>query len=125
MGSPSAEYSSGVFVTSSTSGVAARNTSTTRSMMRRPPSSMSALGRPPMRVLLPPAWITPVIFIELVNLNMPVSMLTGGEGAGRGERAAPYASHRSEEHTSELQSPCNLVCRLLLEKKKKPQYNII
>src|SRR5256885_11776033 len=37
-----------------------------------------------------------------------------------------YATHaagdvggRSEEHTSELQSPCNLVCRLLLEKKKK------
>src|SRR2546426_11601767 len=32
--------------------------------------------------------------------------------------------HRSEEHTSELQSPCNLVCRLLLEKKKKkkPQH---
>src|SRR2546426_4066962 len=29
------------------------------------------------------------------------------------------AQHRSEEHTSELQSPCNLVCRLLLEKKKK------
>src|SRR5256885_11323789 len=32
-------------------------------------------------------------------------------------RARPLA--RSEEHTSELQSPCNLVCRLLLEKKKK------
>src|SRR2546426_8277103 len=29
------------------------------------------------------------------------------------------ADARSEEHTSELQSPCNLVCRLLLEKKKK------
>src|SRR5256885_8395153 len=29
------------------------------------------------------------------------------------------ARERSEEHTSELQSPCNLVCRLLLEKKKK------
>src|SRR5256885_13234934 len=29
------------------------------------------------------------------------------------------SSKRSEEHTSELQSPCNLVCRLLLEKKKK------
>src|SRR5256885_11712280 len=29
------------------------------------------------------------------------------------------AHDRSEEHTSELQSPCNLVCRLLLEKKKK------
>src|SRR2546426_2977143 len=30
-----------------------------------------------------------------------------------------WARRRSEEHTSELQSPCNLVCRLLLEKKKK------
>src|SRR5256885_11551970 len=29
---------------------------------------------------------------------------------------------RSEEHTSELQSPCNLVCRLLLEKKKNQQH---
>src|SRR5256885_13317801 len=29
---------------------------------------------------------------------------------------------RSEEHTSELQSPCNLVCRLLLEKKKNVRY---
>src|SRR5205807_8333356 len=31
----------------------------------------------------------------------------------------PQSVLRSEEHTSELQSPCNLVCRLLLEKKKK------
>src|SRR2546426_3310409 len=31
---------------------------------------------------------------------------------------------RSEEHTSELQSPCNLVCRLLLEKKKKTTESI-
>src|SRR5205807_4175671 len=31
------------------------------------------------------------------------------------------SSSASEEHTSELQSPCNLVCRLLLEKKKKIQ----
>src|SRR5256885_12330753 len=30
-----------------------------------------------------------------------------------------HSDPRSEEHTSELQSPCNLVCRLLLEKKKK------
>src|SRR5256885_13233646 len=30
---------------------------------------------------------------------------------------------RSEEHTSELQSPCNLVCRLLLEKKKKTTHH--
>src|SRR2546426_9166305 len=34
-------------------------------------------------------------------------------------RVCPRADRRSEEHTSELQSPCNLVCRLLLEKKKK------
>src|SRR5205807_4256053 len=32
---------------------------------------------------------------------------------------------RSEEHTSELQSPCNLVCRLLLEKKKRNGQHII
>src|SRR2546426_6885741 len=42
---------------------------------------------------------------------------------GRGDPASPRRSAatalRSEEHTSELQSPCNLVCRLLLEKKKK------
>src|SRR5256885_11247869 len=35
------------------------------------------------------------------------------------EAAFALAKSRSEEHTSELQSPCNLVCRLLLEKKKK------
>src|SRR5256885_8719097 len=43
--------------------------------------------------------------------------------AGDGERQPRGIGHlhgnrRSEEHTSELQSPCNLVCRLLLEKKK-------
>src|SRR6478735_11895232 len=36
-----------------------------------------------------------------------------------GGPSPPRRSARSEEHTSELQSPCNLVCRLLLEKKKK------
>src|SRR5205807_4782342 len=35
------------------------------------------------------------------------------------QRQQVRAAVRSEEHTSELQSPCNLVCRLLLEKKKK------
>src|SRR5205807_9509770 len=39
-------------------------------------------------------------------------------GAHRGEAKRYDVAHRSEEHTSELQSPCNLVCRLLLEKKK-------
>src|SRR5256885_5277894 len=37
----------------------------------------------------------------------------------RRELGSDVANVRSEEHTSELQSPCNLVCRLLLEKKKK------
>src|SRR5256885_4875444 len=37
----------------------------------------------------------------------------------RRPRSLSRSRHRSEEHTSELQSPCNLVCRLLLEKKKK------
>src|SRR5256885_7383049 len=37
--------------------------------------------------------------------------------AGRTLAAPPEPPSRSEEHTSELQSPCNLVCRLLLEKK--------
>src|SRR6266487_6166238 len=40
-------------------------------------------------------------------------------GCGRSRPAAPPADGRSEEHTSELQSPVHLVCRLLLEKKKK------
>src|ERR1039457_2890191 len=38
-----------------------------------------------------------------------------------GPGAARYESWRSEEHTSELQSPCNLVCRLLLEKNTLPK----
>src|SRR5207248_4758935 len=49
----------------------------------------------------------------------------------QGHRPAPVAQqvvghrarHRSEEHTSELQSPYDLVCRLLLEKKKKKNPN--
>src|SRR5256885_5372896 len=39
--------------------------------------------------------------------------------------AAPCFAWRSEEHTSELQSPCNLVCRLLLEKKKPPAVIVV
>src|SRR2546426_5271293 len=42
---------------------------------------------------------------------------------GEDEKEGQGQSSRSEEHTSELQSPCNLVCRLLLEKKNK--YNRI
>src|SRR2546426_5398607 len=43
----------------------------------------------------------------------------GSGGRGRARRSRWLVGRRrSEEHTSELQSPCNLVCRLLLEKKK-------
>src|SRR5688500_19840539 len=43
----------------------------------------------------------------------------GASTTGAGASAAGLRrARRSEEHTSELQSPCNLVCRLLLEKKK-------
>src|SRR5256885_10885258 len=40
------------------------------------------------------------------------------EAQRHGHKVVIEATSRSEEHTSELQSPCNLVCRLLLEKKK-------
>src|SRR5256885_6732818 len=43
----------------------------------------------------------------------------GTKQVPRGSRGARRRKRRSEEHTSELQSPCNLVCRLLLEKKNK------
>src|SRR5256885_12689143 len=46
---------------------------------------------------------------------------TGSRYGGDGYRVGQSAQ-RSEEHTSELQSPCNLVCRLLLEKKKKTKH---
>src|SRR5256885_4339881 len=50
--------------------------------------------------------------------------ISGNPGKGTSVRLRipqihPIPSERSEEHTSELQSPCNLVCRLLLEKKKQ------
>src|SRR2546426_2319164 len=45
--------------------------------------------------------------------------LTMSDLASQRAGAALFLYQRSEEHTSELQSPCNLVCRLLLEKKKK------
>src|SRR5256885_8000112 len=51
-----------------------------------------------------------------------LAWMGGAAGHGAPCRAAAggfLRPQRSEEHTSELQSPCNLVCRLLLEKKKK------
>src|SRR5256885_11036608 len=45
--------------------------------------------------------------------------LASARRADRARRQHSAHRGRSEEHTSELQSPCNLVCRLLLEKKKR------
>src|SRR2546426_9144804 len=63
----------------------------------------------------------PIFDVEREHATAPqqreaevVERLARGDG-----RAHSSGSKRSEEHTSELQSPCNLVCRLLLEKKKK------
>src|SRR3989475_9284562 len=55
--------------------------------------------------------INAVVRPILVVLTLPVTLLTHGL----------FLLVRSEEHTSELQSQSNLVCRLLLEKKKKSQ----
>src|SRR5256885_12264540 len=49
------------------------------------------------------------------HLDLPTPRHPGGADEGKLPR---LPAGRSEEHTSELQSPCNLVCRLLLEKKK-------
>src|SRR2546427_1492186 len=48
-----------------------------------------------------------------------VAPTAGDLGRARPDAPAPDRARRSEEHTSELQSQSNLVCRLLLEKKKK------
>src|SRR5205807_3232393 len=62
---------------------------------------------------------------ELVILNWHTkdfpAIAHGFSGSNRKDPRTGLTSgnFRSEEHTSELQSPCNLVCRLLLEKKKK------
>src|SRR5256885_7436919 len=67
-----------------------------RSRWRRRPAAARAAARPPPDPTARPA----------------------SPRTGRGLAPAPTPPRRSEEHTSELQSPCNLVCRLLLEKKK-------
>src|SRR5256885_9143095 len=70
---------------------------------------------------------------EIYTLSLHDALPISRDPAGGGELtcASPSCSSpcspppRSEEHTSELQSPCNLVCRLLLEKKKKDYANPI
>src|SRR2546426_7830657 len=53
------------------------------------------------------------------TLLTPIIAATKPTGRVRNPIMSKKPTARSEEHTSELQSPCNLVCRLLLEKKKR------
>src|SRR6266566_9580223 len=58
---------------------------------------------------------------EIYTLSLHDALPISGGGGRPASRMPPRCCGRrprSEEHTSELQSPCNLVCRLLLEKKK-------
>src|SRR5256885_9090885 len=71
---------------------------------------------------------TTEIYTLSLHDALPISRQCGRERNFTGEHfwARGYAGStvgRSEEHTSELQSPCNLVCRLLLEKKKTIKQN--
>src|ERR1039457_5158373 len=65
------------------------------------------IRRPPRSTLFP-----------YTTLFRSVRKVDSSFGRPMGARLQDSRSIRSEEHTSELQSPCNLVCRLLLEKKK-------
>src|SRR5205807_3391630 len=58
----------------------------------------------------------------IIGVGAVVTMVALGNGA---QNTVEQDVRRSEEHTSELQSPCNLVCRLLLEKKKNKKNQLI
>src|SRR5688500_9465381 len=69
-----------------------------------------------------------LIFLSLPDPNMAIARVAARVAQGvhhvasavvRRRFDSGFSNFRSEEHTSELQSPCNLVCRLLLEKKNK------
>src|SRR5256885_8375495 len=56
---------------------------------------------------------------KTVQVGDPITVTSTISGRGNFDRMNGPALERSEEHTSELQSPCNIVCRLLLEKKNE------
>src|SRR2546426_4994845 len=78
------------------------------------------IRRPPRSTLFPYTTLFRSLFDGDARLGVPRPQAGGPQPPGRLchlYRHEPLLP-RSEEHTSELQSPCNLVCRLLLEKKK-------
>src|SRR5256885_9117688 len=72
------------------------------------------IRRPPRSTLFPYT----TLFRSLVRGGRATRRPVPGQPASGETTSATAVESRSEEHTSELQSPCNLVCRLLLEKKK-------
>src|SRR5256885_3763771 len=78
------------------------------------------IRRPPRSTLFPYTTLFRS-FIGAITATAAGTLPVGAAGPA-GQPAVPLGrpkeTRRSEEHTSELQSPCNLVCRLLLEKKK-------
>src|SRR5256885_13072769 len=78
-------------------------------MIRRPPRSTLF----PYTTLFRSRWLSDNAVTDLRQIQGKIAVTTLRKGS---------LLQRSEEHTSELQSPCNLVCRLLLEKKKKNEY---
>src|SRR2546426_11166273 len=81
------------------------------------------IRRPPRSTLFPYTTLFRSPHAGLFHTRVPgpgIAEPQGGQQIQRRRfRTAICHADRSEEHTSELQSPCNLVCRLLLEKKKK------
>src|SRR2546426_2584688 len=78
------------------------------------------IRRPPRSTLFPYTTLfRSRVFARKAEGQRDHTALAGRVGRQRRQAAGFGAVRRSEEHTSELQSPCNLVCRLLLEKKKK------
>src|SRR5256885_6052430 len=77
------------------------------------------IRRPPRSTLFPYTTLFRSI-MHMVGLAATHALLDRGADFGLvlGMNVPLKGGERSEEHTSELQSPCNLVCRLLLEKKK-------
>src|SRR5256885_9150711 len=73
------------------------------------------IRRPPRSTLFPYT----TLFRSFPKADIPVVQLSIDETRAPSFHYEVGRKLRSEEHTSELQSPCNLVCRLLLEKKKR------
>src|SRR5258708_20507346 len=72
-------------------------------------------------ILIPLPWIGPVLAPILVSVALIVCGLISLSSGGIAARLPHWLAMRSEEHTSELQSPDHPVCRLLLEKKNPSQ----